>query len=425
MRLWSWVSYPPRMLTRARLWSAAWRALLCAALIGLVPSPADAASCTYDSTAAKVSVSVGNATTTLSVSSGNIMADGSRCGTATVTNTDTIDVSATAGTLVIDLSGGPFAPGQKVESSGQSEIEFTGDLGSGTLRIDGSAGPEAIAAGTSGVNLNADENADDVDVTLTGVALMDLSGGDGNDRLTWDGEEGTGSISSIGGTLDGGAGDDHLAGSGATDTIAGGDGTDTVDYSAATVSVYIHSLPNTTVTSTVGSDVLTGIENAIGSSAGDYITGGPGPNVLRGGGGNDVFRGRGGDDVFIGGPGTDRIDLSHAPKRVVVNLARGTATGEGHYLLHTIEDATGSRYGDRIEGTSGANTIYGGAGSDVIVTGGGNDFIGAGDGNDTVKAGAGDDQVYGEAGRDTIDGGTGYDVCSDGGTNTIRNCEIL
>ena len=410
---------------RTRLRTIASRILPCAALIGLVPSAARAASCTFDASAATVSVSVGSDTTTLSVSSGALMADGSQCGSATVTNTDTVDVSATAGTFVIDLSGGPFAPGQKEESSGQSEIEFTGDLGSGTLRIYGSDGADVIAAGTDGVNLNAAENSDDVDVTLTTVSMMVVSGGNGNDRLTWDGEEGTGSISTIGGGFDGGAGNDRLAGSAATDTIAGGAGVDTVDYSAATFSVYIPSLPKTTVTSTIGSDALTGIENAVGSPAGDYIYGGVAPNVLRGGGGNDVFRGGGGDDVIIGGPGSDRIDLSLAPKRVVVDLAGRTADGEGHYVLQSIEDVTGSRYGDRIEGTPGVNTIYGEAGSDVVDTGAGNDFIGGSDGGDTLKAGAGDDHVYGEAGPDTIDGGAGYDVCSGGSErNTIRNCEL-
>jgi hypothetical protein len=108
----------------ARLRKVAWPILPCVALIGLVPSAANAATCTFDSSTATVSVSVGTETTTLSVSAGNVMDDGSQCGTATVTNTDTIDVSATAGTLVIDLTGGPFAPGQKAEASGQSEIEF-------------------------------------------------------------------------------------------------------------------------------------------------------------------------------------------------------------------------------------------------------------------------------------------------------------
>ncbi|TMK46453.1 MAG: calcium-binding protein [Actinobacteria bacterium] len=394
------------------------------ALIGLAPTAAQAATCTFDSSTATVSVSVGSGTTTLSVSAGNVVADGSPCGSATVTNADTIDASATGGTLVIDLSGGPFAPGQKAEASGQSEIEFTGTLGSGVLRIDGSPGADTIAAGTDGVNLNAEENADDVDVTITGVASMVVNGGNGNDRLTWDGREGTGSISTISGAFDGGDGNDLLAGSAADDTIAGSTGTDTVDYSAATISVYIPSLPNSTVTSTIGSDVLTGIENAIGSPAGDYLYGGAAPNVLRGGGGNDVFRGRGGDDLLVGGPGIDGIDLSRSPKRVVVDLARGKADGEGHDVLQKIENATGSKYGDRIKGTPAPNGLYGGAGADVLISGGGNDFLDGGDGGDTLNAGAGDDQVYAGPGTDTIDGGPGFDSCLGGEPNRVRNCEV-
>jgi Ca2+-binding RTX toxin-like protein len=416
--------YPERMHAPVHPRTLAWRVLLCGTLIGLVPSAARAATCTYNSSSATVSVSVGSGTTTLSVSGGNIMADGSGCGGATVTSTDTIDVSATGGTLVIDLSGGPFAPGQKAESSGASEIEFTANLGGGTLGIQGSDGPDTIAAGSDGVNLNAEENADDVDVTLTTVASMVGNGGNGNDRLTWDGREGTGSISTIRGEFDGGDGNDLLAGSGVTDTIAGGTGTDTVDYSAATISVYIRSLPNSTVTSTTGSDELTGIENAIGSPAGDYLYGGAARNVLRGGGGHDVFRGRGGDDLIVGGPGSDRIDLSRSPKRLVVDLARGKADGEGHDTLRKIENVIGSKYGDRIKGTRGANSIDGLAGADLIVSGAGNDLLRAGDGGDTLKAGAGDDQAYGDAGRDAIDGGTGYDVCSDGADTAFRNCEI-
>jgi Ca2+-binding RTX toxin-like protein len=207
------------------------------------------------------------------------------------------------------------------------------------------------------VNLNADENGDDVDVTLTTIARLVVNGGNGNHRLTWDGREATGSISTISGAFDGGDGNDLLAGSAGDDTIAGSTGTDTVDYSAATISVYIPSLPNSTVTSIIGSDVLTGIENAIGSPASDYLYGGAAPNVLRGGGGNDAFRGRGGDDVIVGGPGVDGIDLSRSPKRVVVDLARGTADGEGHDVLQKIENATGSKYGDRIKGTPGANGL--------------------------------------------------------------------
>src|SRR5207247_9798398 len=138
------------------------------------------------------------------------------------------------------------------------------------------------------------------------------------------------------------------------------------------------------------------------------------PNVLRGGGGNDVVRGRGGDGLIVGGPGIDGIDLSRSPKRVVVDLARGRADGEGHDVLQKIENATGSKYGDRIKGTPAPNGLYGGAGADVLLSGAGKDFLDGGDGGDTLNAGAGDDQVYAGSGTDTIDGGPGCDACASG-----------
>ena len=128
--------------------------------------------------------------------------------------------------------------------------------------------------------------------------------------------------------------------------------------------------------------------------------------------------------MIIGGPGSDRIDLSRSPKRVVVHLAGGTADGEGHDVLDKIENATGSRYGDRIKGTPAPNGLYGGAGAEVLISGGGNDFLDGGDGGDTLNAGAGDDQVYAGPGTDTIDGGPGFDSCLGGEPNRVRNCEV-
>jgi Ca2+-binding RTX toxin-like protein len=417
----------------AHLRSLAWRVLLCAALIGLVPAPAAAAaSCTFDSGAATVSVSLGDGTGRVSVGSGGqILLDGTQCDTATVDNTDTIDATGSPGSrFSIDLSGGAFVPGATSENSGQSEIEFSGNLGSGsfgtgTLEIDGTSGRDHIVAGADGVNINADEGVDDADVTLQNVSAMEINGGAGKDVLTAAGGQGTGGMSPTTATIDGGADDDFIAGSAATDTLRAGDGKDTVDYSAASTSVYVPKLPNTTVTSSIGSDVLRGVENVIGSPANDYLYGGTGRNVLRGGGGGDFFRGGGGDDAFVGGPGDDTADYSVAGSRITINLAKGVARGQGHDVLRSIEWADGSRFSDRIVGTRKGNTVRGGAGADTISVGGGNDTVGAGDGNDSVHGGPGDDTLYGDAGSDTIDGGTGYDTCPDTmGNNRIRGCEI-
>ena len=57
------------------------------------------------------------------------------CGAATTTNTDSIAIAGTAGTvetLTLDMSGGAFAPGATAEGGGVSEIEIATTLGDAT-----------------------------------------------------------------------------------------------------------------------------------------------------------------------------------------------------------------------------------------------------------------------------------------------------
>ena len=63
------------------------------------------------------------------------------------------------------MSGGAFAPGLTVESTGLSEIEITTSLGdtSDLLIVRGTPGDDTIRVGQTGVGLNAD---DDLDVGL-------------------------------------------------------------------------------------------------------------------------------------------------------------------------------------------------------------------------------------------------------------------
>jgi Ca2+-binding RTX toxin-like protein len=82
-----------------------------------------------------------------------------------------------------------------------------------------------------------------------------------------------------------------------------------------------------------------------------------------------------------------------------VNLAKGTATGEGSDRLKSIENVNGSSYSDLIVGDSGPNTFFGGKG------------------NDRLYGLAGHDQLIGDGlglnpGNDIIDGGRGFDEVS-------------
>ena len=365
---------------------------------------------------------------TVARSGDSITVNGGDCGGATVTTTDRIDAAPTetGGELVIDLAGGPFEPGLTAEASGQSEIEFTGDLYSAPLTIIGSEGRDHIVFGSAGMNLNADESSPDADVTLLRVTEYRIFGNGGNDVIRGDGGIGTGvgTISPVKAMIDGGDGDDEVAGTKLSDELIGGPGIDTVDYVANTTWSRI-SLKLGTATTSVGFDSLAGFENVDGSPAMDIIEGSNGPNVLRGFDADDTLSGLGGDDVIVCGKGDDEVDFTKARGKITVNLAKGFSRGEGTDVVLGCEDVQGSRFGDRITGTNKGNEVDGAGGADVINTGGGSDIIQGGDGDDTIRAGAGDDFVYAGNGDDWIDGGPGYDSCpTSPGHDTRRNCEI-
>jgi len=131
----------------------------------------------------------------------------------------------------------------------------------------------------------------------------------------------------------------------------------------------------------------------IGTSGKDRLRGTSGPDVLCGGGGDDVLAGRGGNDVLLGGPGRDRLrggagedTASYAQSRakVRVDLARGTAGGDGTDRLGRVEDVVGSRFADRLTGSARGNVLTGGAGADWLAPGAGPDHLDGGLGLDRV-----------------------------------------
>ena len=101
------------------------------------------------------------------------------------------------------------------------------------------------------------------------------------------------------------------------------------------------------------------IENALGGSGDDAISGNGADNTLRGGSGDDRLAGLGGDDRLDGGAGRD-------------------------LLL----------------GGSGFDLLLGGSGEDVLRGGGGRDILRGKAGADRLAGGAGDDILHGGAGRD-------------------------
>ena len=175
-----------------------------------------------------------------------------------------------------------------------------------------------------------------------------VTGGDGNDTIhggaTADGGPGDDTISAAG-TQIGGDGADHLTGDSANNTfipgiatadgpdvIDGGGGSDTVSYAPATGPVTV-TLGSTAGAGMAGDgDSLTSIENVMGGSGADHLTGDDGPNTLDGGAGNDLLIGNGGDDTLTGGDGADAMnggagaDTINARDGVAEKTACGTDT---------------------------------------------------------------------------------------------------
>ena len=403
------------------------------ALLGVAAPASAAPACSFDQPSATATVTMGSdETTTLARSGDAIELDGSQCDTATVTNTDTIVVTGTgpSDVLVIDLSGGPFAPGKTGESDGgRAEIEFSVDLGSGTpagsLTIVGSADADTIVFGAGGINLNASEATGDVDVTTTNTFTFKVDAGAGNDVVSGEGGAGTGGRFDFGLTTLGRTGDDHVSGSAGTDTLDGGEGKDTVDYSAEGA-IAVLGLPGGSVTTQDGADTLASIENVIGSPKDDTIIGSGAENELRGGDGADVIAGLGGADELYGGPGRDTVDFVAAERGVIVDRKEGTATGEGADTLKGFEIVSGSNFGDVLNGSGGGDTLIGRGGNDVINGLDGADRASGGKGSDSIFGGKGPDELYGGPGNDLLDGGAGTnDRCrGNQGADSLVHCEL-
>ena len=192
----------------------------------------------------------------------------------------------------------------------------------------------------------------------------------------------------------------------------GGLGTDTYDLSATAAAATVNLVTGVSASADTGTDTLAGIENVVGGSGNDTLTGDGTDNVITGGAGNDTVVGGAGNDTFIatvgdgndsynGGAGIDTYDLSATTANATVNLNLTTAqlisadAGTDLLTFGTIENVTG------------------GAGSDTITGEGSNNVLSGGAGNDSLDGRAGNDTLIGGAGNDTLNGGVGIDTMSE------------
>ena len=202
-------------------------------------------------------------------------------------------------------------------------------------------------------------------------------------------------------------------------------------------------------------DVTYTVENLIGGTGADTLTGSDQVNVISGGdaadiidgypnatcpvGGGDVLNGNAGADIFKmdtypncgailnGGDGSDSADFSLRTADLTITID-GTANdgdatgnsgaGEKANVKADVEVVLGGDGNDEITGSANADELHGGNGDDTLNGGAGNDVLYGGPGNDEVNGGADDDSVV-ESGNDTayspaIAAGTGDDVVNGG-----------
>jgi len=146
---------------------------------------------------------------------------------------------------------------------------------------------------------------------------------------------------------------------------------------------------------------------------------------MTGAAGQQFFRGLAGDDIIDGGDGTDWASYRNTTNKggtqgAVLNFVTNTFTdtyGDDDTLI-SIENISGSDFGDLITGNAGiARELNGYGGNDTITGGDQNDTIDGGDGNDSLNGGAGNDLLTGGSGNDSMNGGADVDTVTYESTN--------
>jgi Ca2+-binding RTX toxin-like protein len=339
------------------------------------------------------------------------------------TSSDTTEGKVLTSKLIFDPSN--YSIPQFIQIEGQDDSENDKDV-SYTINVKITTLDNQFQASQVISLVNVDDRLD-VPVIWTGTSSAEvknggaghdiLSGGGGNDSLIGNGGNDLLSGGVGNDTLNGGNGNDTLAGGEGNDSLAGGNGIDTADFSKATQGISLNLTLGTAQGE--GSDVLVGMENGIGGSGNDTLTGdaqanrlnggvgndlvsgGVGNDTMNGGDGDDSLAGGGGNDSLLGGNGIDSANFSKAIQAISLNLTLGTAQGEGSDVLVGMENGIGGSGNDTLTGDAKANRLDGGVGNDLLSGGGGNDTMNGGDGNDSLSGGEGNDSLLGGNGIDT------------------------
>ena len=187
--------------------------------------------------------------------------------------------------------------------------------------------------------------------------------------------------------IQGFAGDDQLIGLAGNDTMDGGDNSDTVSYEFVATGVNVDLNAGTADDGQGGSDVLTDIENVIGSDFDDVIAGNAENNIIDGLEGNDTAS-------YVSVTAAINVDLTTG---IADDGQGGTDT------LINIENVMGSDFDDNITGNNENNILDGETGNDVLNGLDGDDILVGGLGNDQLNGGPGSDRFVFNDSNEGID----------------------
>ncbi|MFO0245966.1 MAG: beta strand repeat-containing protein, partial [Betaproteobacteria bacterium] len=278
------------------------------------------------------------------------------------------------------------------------------DGGMGGDRIDGGAGADRVRYYL--VSGNNSSVTGGVSVNL--VAERATDGWGGQDTLI--GIERV-SATNFADTLLGDGVANRFAGLAGDDTIDGGLASDWLEYidSSATSGVTVNLAAGTASDGRGGTDSFTSIENVIGGSFGDRLTGiaqdGRTASRLRGGAGNDTLIGI--EDEFV------VADYADQTKALSVNLASGSVN-DGLGGIDSLVNIRGAAmFGNY------ADTLIGSNGDDWLDPSGGSDSVMGGDGYDRI--------VYSgtPSGGVSVNLAAGVASDGDGGTDTLIGFEAV
>jgi Ca2+-binding RTX toxin-like protein len=269
---------------------------------------------------------------------------------------------------------------------------FRKDLATGALIRISSAGG---VYGGNALSLHSFASSDGQTIAFSTSAtdLTGAGGGPSADALLWQANStaeqvlaGTAGVdivqaSPVRDAISTAGGADTIHGYGGADVIDGGAGSDTADYSEKTAAVAV-TLDEATWASVkvggVAEDTIRNIENVVGGSAADTLTGDGLANTLSGGVGADLLTGGGAADLLDGGAGVDTANYGDKTVAIAVTLNGATNAavkigGIAEDTIRNIEKLLGGSAADTLTGDSFANVFRGGLGADILDGGAGSD----------------------------------------------------